>query len=132
MLLAEGIRGLTTPAHIYSTAGTGVVCNTRDVDLSYLAPCNHEEADTRVFVHLADAVRLGHTEALISSGDTDVVVLAVSAMAKLPALKELWVDVGNGRKLRYIAVHEISAALGKNKFEKIRYIEFFIQYHYSI
>lgn len=46
-------------------------------DTAALAPCNHEEADTRMMVHAADAVKSGHRTILILTVDTDVVVLAV-------------------------------------------------------
>jgi hypothetical protein len=41
-----------------------------------LSLCTHEEADTRIFIHVADAVHNGHTHILIRSTDSDVVILA--------------------------------------------------------
>lgn len=54
--------------------------------------CNHEEADTRIFVHNKSAAEKGHKFSLIISSDTDVVVLAVS-----------------------LQVERLSAAFGKGK-----------------
>ena len=42
---------------IYSTIGTEVLCSLAAADVSSMASCSHEEADTRLFVHVADAVR---------------------------------------------------------------------------
>ncbi|KAG7159537.1 hypothetical protein Hamer_G004177 [Homarus americanus] len=47
-------------------------------DTAILAPCNHEEADTRMMVHAADALECGHRRILIRTVDTDVVILAVA------------------------------------------------------
>ncbi|KAG7161296.1 putative Glycosyl-transferase for dystroglycan-containing protein, partial [Homarus americanus] len=47
-------------------------------DTANLAPCNHEEADTRMMVHAADALECGHRRILIRTVDTDVVILAVA------------------------------------------------------
>ncbi|KAG7160351.1 hypothetical protein Hamer_G001570 [Homarus americanus] len=47
-------------------------------DTANLAPCNHEEADTRMMVHAADALECGHRQILIRTVDTDVVILAIA------------------------------------------------------
>ena len=41
---------------IYATENN-VVCSVADPDLSGLAPCSHEEADTQLFLHVSDAVQ---------------------------------------------------------------------------
>ena len=51
-----------------------------DLDLSALAPSNHEEADTRIFVHVADAAKQGHRSIVVRTNDSDVVVIAVSVV----------------------------------------------------
>ena len=45
--------------------------------------CNHEEADTRIFVHVRDAVEHGAQNVLIRTVDTDVVVIAVVKCSNL-------------------------------------------------
>ena len=50
-------------------------------DLSLLFLCNHEEADTWIFVHLIHAAENGITRVLIKTVDTDVVVVVVVAFA---------------------------------------------------
>ena len=50
----------------------------------------------------------------IRTADTDVVVLAVAAAARM-SIQELWVVFGTGRNFRYIPVHEIVASIGPNK-----------------
>ena len=41
-------------------------------DTSRIQPSNHIEADTRIFLHLADAAHSGHTKAYIRTVDSDV------------------------------------------------------------
>ena len=43
-----------------------------------LQPCNHEEFDTRVMLHAANAAEQGHKRILIRANDTDVVVLLLN------------------------------------------------------
>ncbi|KAG7161592.1 hypothetical protein Hamer_G014153 [Homarus americanus] len=82
-------------------------------DTANLAPCNHEEADTRMMVHAADALECGHRRILIRTVDTDVVVLAVAlANERSEVLDELWLTFGTGKNRRYIAAHQIAKALG--------------------
>ncbi len=42
---------------LVSTNGSEVVC-IPPIDTTHLAPCNHEEGDTRMILHLADAVKV--------------------------------------------------------------------------
>ena len=81
---------------------------------SLLAPCSHEEADTRMILHLADAVNQGFQKILLRTVDTDVVVLAVAAVAKIE-IQELWVAFETGQHFRYIAAHEIASVIGPDK-----------------
>ena len=43
------------------------------LDLSYISPCDHEEADTRMFLHVNHA----KSESIIRTVDTNVVVIAI-------------------------------------------------------
>ena len=79
-----------------------------------MSPCNHEEADTRLLLHAADAAKQGYRKIMIQTVDTDVVVLAISMVQDID-VDELWVSIGVGKHLRYLAVDKISKSLGKNK-----------------
>ena len=45
--------------------------------LHSLSPCCQPEADSRIFLHIKDAVNNGHRNVSIISVDSDIVVLAV-------------------------------------------------------
>ena len=92
-----------------------MICVPQQEDVNSLAPCNHEEADTRMMLHVAHAAQHGHHQIQVRTVDTDVVVLAVMVVQKLPAGDEFWVAFGTGKNYRYIAAHEIASSLGPEK-----------------
>lgn len=113
-LLASKVVLLEVPEgkEIYTTHGESVLSATKRTDLGVLAPCTHEEADTRL-VHDLDASR-GHRRVRIRSNDTDVVVLAISVVSILQA-DEVWVTHGSGKNVQNIPVHAVATSLGRDK-----------------
>ena len=81
-------------------------------------PTNHEEADTRILVHLKDALNNGATTCLVRTVDTDVVVIIVG---KLHALltdnpsADVWVTFGKGKSFTSIHINEVCNALGEHQ-----------------
>ena len=65
--------------------------------------------------HVKNCVNQGITNIHIRSGDTDVLVLAVSVCSKLPSLEGLWVDFGTGKHFKVIDALGISRQLGPEK-----------------
>ena len=108
--LARSVVGIDTNKQVITTHNTDVLCINRQ-DVSGLAPCTHEEADTRILLHLEDAVRHGNTRVSMRTVDTDAVVLAV-ASAQCLNISELWIAFGAGKSFRFLACHEIARALG--------------------
>ena len=92
LLSQEVINVEISEKELVATVGTGV-CTNFSRETSGLAPCNHEEADTGIIVHLVDAV---NREVKIRTVDTDVVVLAISTISKLPNDTEIWIAFGTG------------------------------------
>ena len=80
--LAERIASLNPSKLVCVTQGEHILCN-YNIDLSGLCPSNHEEADTRLFVHVKHAAIQRLKTSLVVSTDTDVVVLAISMFANL-------------------------------------------------
>lgn len=88
---------------IVSTFGDSVLSNRNFVNRCNMEPCDHEESDTRVMVHLRDMVDAGHTDILLKSVDSDVVVLATSAFSMLKMYSEnirLWIAFGVKKNFR--------------------------------
>ena len=67
-----------------------------------------------MMVHVADAVGNGHKSIMIRTADTDVVVLAVAAVATL-SLEQLWVSYGTGKSHKVLPAHLFAKALGSSK-----------------
>ena len=59
---------------MYATDQSSALCSLVDPDLSSLAPCSHQEADTRLFM----SVRTGCKKTCVLTVDTDVVVIAIA------------------------------------------------------
>lgn len=81
--------------------------------------CNHEEADTRIIVHLQDVLTTdGTITALIRTVDTDVVVILVGKFYDLKSINhnlQIWVAFGMGKNFRYLSINRICEALGEKK-----------------
>ena len=84
---------------VISTKGDSVVFNGQRDDISSLAPCNHEEACTRL--HAADAGKCGFNKIMLRTVDTDVLVIAIAAFHEL-AMSELWIAFGVGKHFRFV------------------------------
>ena len=84
------VRTAIEGKQIIITRGEEVLCSPPATRRNKLSPCSHEKVDTRMMVHIADAVQDGHQSVMIRSTDTDVVVLVVATLD----LKELWMSSG--------------------------------------
>ena len=65
----------------------------------------HEEADTCILLHAADASKKGCQRLIIHCRDADVLVMLLVFAQSLS--QEVWMRVGTSKKLCYIKVHEI-------------------------
>ncbi len=66
-----------------------------------LQSCDHEEADTRITLHLYDAVNQGATNILVRTVDTDVIVILVGLFFDIHSPINIWVAFGTGKNFRY-------------------------------
>ena len=79
------------------TDGDAVLSKPLLLDTAGLAPCNYEEADTRMMLHTAHAAHAGHSKITILTVETDVVVLAVALARSLEEDDEVYVSFGVGK-----------------------------------
>jgi len=98
---------------LLATSGENVLFSGNN-DFESLQPCLHEEADTRLVLHAANAAKAGYKKIAIRTVDTDVLVIAISTWQEMQC-EELWLAFGTGKKYRYIAVHELANCLGPEK-----------------
>ena len=86
--LAEScIQGTYVEMLIVSTYGASTLQSLDTFDNSNLSLCNHEEADSRIIVHVFDVVKKGFKLVIIFTSDTDVVVICIG---KFEQLLQLW------------------------------------------
>ena len=116
-LLSDTVSAFAYPPgkEIYITSGQSVVSKT---ELQKMLPSNHEEADTRMCLHVADAVHKGATNVIVSTVDTDVVVILVGTFCQLKKMRpdvQLWVAFGNGKHYKRYHINSICEQLGEDK-----------------
>ena len=85
-----------------------------DVSEYPLRPYNHEEFDTRVMLHAANAVSHGYKRILIIAKDTGIIVQGISFFSDIGADK-MWVPFGIGKKLRNISIHDTYSTMSSAK-----------------
>lgn len=72
--------------------------------------CDHEEADTRIIVHLQDALDIRCTSCLISIVGNKVVGILIGKFHSLASQHEeavVWVAFGTGNNCNYLCVNDI-------------------------
>jgi hypothetical protein len=110
-MIAEAVTFFNSEALLVATTNDRVTSN-HEIESSRLERCNHEEADTRVFIHVNDASRNGMDRVKVVTVDTDVVVIALCVFPLL-ALSELWIEIGTGQHRRWLPIHKYAALLGE-------------------
>jgi len=110
-LVAQALISTISPNEttIVVTLRDEVVSN-QVLDVSEIAPCDHEEVDTRMLLHVKQA----KCSAIIKTVDTDVVVIAVSCFHDLD-IERVWIEFGTNQNKRFIAIHDIVSALPQSE-----------------
>ena len=112
--LGREVVSIETEKQVISTLFEDIICR-QERNTVGLAPCSHEEADSRIMLHVADAAK-EYSSVTIRTVDSDVVVLAVYTFAQLrTSLTELWVAFGTKKSYRVISAHGIYTAIGVQK-----------------
>lgn len=107
-----------TNVQVVTTSGEDVKGNINAQTSLIGVTCpGHEEADSRIILHLQDMVENGFRNISIRTVDTDVLVLAIAYFFTLSTagLDKLWIAFGTGKNYRFIPVHAIAEAIGREK-----------------
>ncbi len=100
---------------IFITSGNAVITQGTNHSMQL---CDHEEGDTRILLHLQDALATGSTTCLVHTVNTDVVVIIIgkfhSLLIKHPAA-DIWIAFGTGKNFSYMHINAICQALAKEK-----------------
>ena len=100
---------------IYVTSGKAVASIGSTIPMQN---CNHEEADTRIVVHIVHGLEQGAKTFHVRTVDTDVVVILVATFYDLivtQPLIDIWVAFGMGKNYRFYHINAICASLGEQQ-----------------
>ncbi|KAL8610883.1 hypothetical protein ACOMHN_056738 [Nucella lapillus] len=111
--IAQCVINIETEKLIVTTR-VPVSCQNMRSTRATCPPCNHEEADTRMMVHLVHAAQ-HNKKVMVRTVYTDVVVVLAVAVVACRLALEVWIAVGAGKDVRFIAVHSIVRAVGVGK-----------------
>lgn len=78
--------------------------------------CDHEEADSRIIVHIADAIDKGAKTILVRTVDTDVIVIIIGVFFALLSKCsdiDIWVAFGSGKNFQNFSINKICGSLGQ-------------------
>lgn len=86
---------------------------------SPMSECNHEEADSRMIIHLLHAVSSDNAKSIqVRTVDTDVIVILIGKFYDIHANypeTDIWVAFGMGRYFSLKHINSICSSLGENK-----------------
>ena len=80
--------------------------------------CNHEEADSRMVLHVIDSLQRGFNTVAIRTVDTDVIVILIGefhAIHEAYPNASIWIAFGTGKNFCYYHINTMYANLGKDK-----------------
>ena len=79
--------------------------------------CDHEEADTRIVVHVIRALQQDASTIHINTVDTDVVVVLIGKFHVIPLLNPqavIWVAFGMGKDFCFFHINTVCANVGND------------------
>ena len=80
--------------------------------------CNHEEADSRMVLHVIDSLQRSFNTVAIRTVDTDVIVILIGefhAIHEAYPNASIWIAFGTGKNFCYYHINTMYANLGKDK-----------------
>lgn len=89
---------------VVSGGNNGMAASSTGRNMEHLCS-SQEEADTRMILHALEAKARGYERIIITSSDTDVLLLLMAFQPQLP--EEVWMKSGTSKYRRYIAGHKI-------------------------
>ena len=79
---------------------------------------NHEEADTKIVVHIQQSLEQGMKNIEVRTVDTDVMIILVAAFYELVTIKplaDIWVAFGTGKNYCFLSINAIRDSLRERR-----------------
>ena len=121
--LSKEIVALTVKDVIVISSLNDTTISNCPIDLRDISSVNHEEADTRMLLHVGHGAAQGYNDILIRTVDTDVVALAVANVHELNI--NLWLAFGVGKSLTFISANSLANSLGPDKSKALLFFHAF-------
>ena len=93
-----------------------------------MPPCDHEEADTRLCIHIQDSLEKGARMIYVRTADTDVIVIIAGVFFELQATYpglNIWVAFGMGKIFQYYHINTLCSSLGEPKCQALPFYHVF-------
>ena len=121
--LAEKISKLSSGSkQIYTTHLDDVLTAHEPDDCTdEIKPCNHEEADTRMLLHVAHTAKHGHQKVSIHG------CCCFSNSSNLQ-ISELWIEFGTGKHYRFIPGHSVAISMGPERASALPFFHTFTNF----
>ena len=100
------------------TSGNTVI--SKGGDVPDMQANDHEEADTKIVLHLLNALQTGSSSCLVRTVDTDVIVILTGKLSKLRDIcptVNIWVAFGTGKHYTYYHINKLLPFLGKRSLQ---------------
>jgi len=101
---------------VYVTHGESVIC--LGLNSTAMPNCSHEEADTRIAVHLLHALEHGMKTVKVRTADSDVVTILIGAFFDLILAQpsaDIWVAFGTGKHFRFYSISAMCSSIGESR-----------------
>ena len=82
-----------------------------------MPPCSHEEADSRMIVHILDALEEGNNVFMVRTVDTNVVAVCMGRFYSIFEIFpdfNLWIKFGSGKNLQTFHINRLCEHFGKS------------------
>ncbi|KAJ7382403.1 hypothetical protein OS493_035244 [Desmophyllum pertusum] len=114
VLIGDEVANFQFPENkeVNITSDESVVSSRGSTDIQR---CDHEEADTRIAVHVQHTMNKGCSQVFVHTVDTDVLVIMIGLFHDMIALypsAAIWIGLGMGKYVQYISVNATCAFRG--------------------
>ena len=124
--LAENLSAKTFPEErfFFVTSQEKVLTNST----ASMNECNHEEADTRLVIHIKHGLSEGMNNFVVSSCDTDVIVILLGVYHQLRSahdFSDIVVDFGIKKDNKRISIKNLACSLGQTRCQALIFFHSF-------
>ena len=111
-MTAQKVTAQPASKVIFATIGSETKASEEFQSISQILPGDHEEADTRLFLHVTSQANQGHRKVSIKTVDTDVLFIGIISLFHDLNVTEIWIEFGIGKDKRWLPIQAYTEKLG--------------------